>query len=86
MSRRWLSRRIFRWPHICGLFDAPDLLNESDKEDEELSLDKGLSHANPLPMAERYKVFRSEELSLFVKKPFKSIKSRLDDIKITFLA
>ena len=60
------------------LFDAPDLLNESNKEDEELSLDKGLSHANALPMAERYKVFRSEELSLFVKKPFKSINSRLD--------
>ena len=59
-------------------FDAPDLLNESNKEDEELSLDKGLTHANALPMAERYKVFRSEELSLFVKKPFKSIKSRLD--------
>lgn len=57
---------------------APDLLNESNKEDEELSLDKGLPHANALPMAERYKVFRSEELSLFVKKPFKSIKSRLD--------
>ena len=60
------------------LFDAPDLLNESNKEDEELSLDKGLAHANALPMAERYKVFRSEELSLFVKKPFKSINSRLD--------
>ena len=68
-------------------FDAPDLLNESNKEDEELGLDKGLSHANALPMAERYKVFRSEELSLFVKKPFKhqSIKSRLED-NSTFLA
>ena len=57
---------------------APDFLNESDKEDEELSLNKGLSHANAPPMTERYKVFRSEELSLFVKKPFKSIKSRLN--------
>ena len=57
---------------------APNLLNESNEEDEELSLDKGLSHANALPMAERYKVFWSEELSLFVKEPFKSIKSRLD--------
>ena len=61
------------------LFDAPDLLNESNKEDEELGLDKGLTHANTLPMAERYKVFGSKELSLFVKKPFKSIKSRLED-------
>ena len=42
------------------LFDAPDLLNESNKEDEELSLDKGLTQANALPRAERYKVFRSE--------------------------
>ena len=44
------------------LFDAPDLLNESNKEDEELSLDKGLAHAIALPVAERFKMFRSEEL------------------------
>jgi len=47
----------------------PDLLDESNEEDEEFSFDERFSHANPLAMAKRHKVVRSEELPIFVQEP-----------------
>ena len=63
---------------MCG---SPDLLDESNKEDEELSLDKGLSHANAFPMAERYKVVRSEKLPLLVQEPIAVGANQVVDLK-----
>ena len=52
---------------MCG---SPDLLDESNKEDEEFSFDKGFSHAHSLSVAQGDKVVRSEELPLMVQEPF----------------
>ena len=49
----------------------PDPLDKSNKEDEEFSFDKRFSHADPLSMAQGYKVVRSEELPVLVEEPFK---------------
>ena len=49
----------------------PDLLEESNKEDEEFSSDKGFPHAHTLSMAQGHKVVRSEELPVLVEEPFK---------------
>ena len=48
----------------------PDLLEESNKEDEEFSSDKGFPHAHTLSMAQGHKVVRSEELPVLVEEPF----------------
>ena len=48
----------------------PDLLEESNKEDEEFSFDEGFPHAHTLSMPQGYKVVRSEELPVLVKEPF----------------
>ena len=52
---------------MCG---SPDLLDESNEEDEEFSFDKGFSHAHSLSVAQGDKVVRSEELPLMVQEPF----------------
>ena len=76
-----LLAKNHREPIVCQPEDKtkksspPDLLDESNEEDEEFSFDEGFSHANPLAMAKRYKVVRSEELSIFVQEPFPGVES-----------
>ena len=48
----------------------PDLLDESNEEDEEFSFDEWFSHAHPLAMTQGYKVVRFEELPLLVQESF----------------
>ena len=59
----------------------PDLLDESDKEDEELSFNEGFSHANPLAMTQRHKVVRSEKLPLLVQEPIAVGANQVVDLK-----
>ena len=80
--RVWLFSQNNREPGVCiptwgqnRESSPPDLLDESNEEDEEFSFDEWFSHANPLAMAKRYKVVRSEELPIFVQEPFPGVES-----------